>query len=108
MSEQNPFLTDNGELAVREQRPKLRRPPMYQVVLMNDDYTPMDFVVEILQLFFGLGREQSTRIMLSVHTSGKGVCGVYPKDVAETKVAQVNDYSRQHQHPLLCIMEEAG
>jgi len=106
MSEQ-PFSPGDGDLAVQEQRPKLKKPPLYQVVLLNDDYTPMEFVVEILEQFFGMDREKATRVMLSVHTAGKGVCGIYPKDIAETKVAQVNDYSRQHQHPLLCTMEEA-
>lgn len=105
MSEHDPLHGHDDDLAVEESRPKLKKPPMYQVVLLNDDYTPMEFVVEILQIFFNLGREDATRIMLNVHKQGKGVCGVYSKDVAETKVAQVNDYSRQHQHPLLCTLE---
>jgi len=74
---------------------------------MNDDYTPMEFVVEVLENFFGMDREKATRVMLHVHTRGKGVCGVFSRDVAETKVAQVNEYARHHQHPLLCAMEEA-
>lgn len=78
---------------------------MYKVVLINDDYTPMEFVVHILEAFFGLSRENATHIMLNVHTKGKGVCGVFPRDIAETKVAQVNEYSRQNEHPLLCTME---
>ena len=94
-------------LATEADKPKLKRPPLYKVVLLNDDYTPMDFVVEVLQVFFGMDRHKSTQIMLSVHTSGKGVCGIYTHDIAETKVSQVNDYSREHQHPLLCVMEEA-
>lgn len=85
----------------------LDRPPMYQVVLLNDDYTPMDFVVMVLELFFGMSRERATRIMLQVHTRGRGVCGVYTREVAETKVAQVNEFARSHQHPLLCTMERA-
>ena len=93
-------------LAVETARPKLKRPPMYRVVLLNDDYTPMDFVVHILQVFFGMGHEKATQVMLHVHTRGKGVCGVYTYDVAETKVGQVNSYSRRHEHPLLCTMEE--
>jgi ATP-dependent Clp protease adaptor protein ClpS len=94
-------------LAIETAKPKLRRPPLYQVVLLNDDYTPMEFVVEILQVFFGMDRHKATQIMLHVHTRGKGVCGVYTHEIAETKVSQVNDYSREHQHPLLCTMEEA-
>jgi ATP-dependent Clp protease adaptor protein ClpS len=83
------------------------RPPLYTVVLLNDDFTPMDFVVEVLQVFFALNREKATQIMLHVHTRGKGVCGVYTREVAESKVTQVNEFSRMHQHPLLCSMEKA-
>ena len=92
----------NHDLAVEEARPKLKRPPLYQVVLLNDDFTPMEFVVEVLEKVFGMDRSRATRIMLEVHTRGKGVCGIYTYEIAETKVAQVNSYSRQHQHPLLC------
>ena len=101
----NERIEDHG-LVVEEARPKLRRPSMYRVVLLNDDYTPMDFVVEILEKFFGMDRTSATRIMLEVHTQGKGTAGVYTYEVAETRVAQVNGYSRQNQHPLLCTMEE--
>lgn len=94
-------------LAVEEARPEVARPPLYQVVLLNDDYTPMDFVVEVLQVFFGMDGERATQVMLHVHTRGKGVCGVYTREVAETKVQQVNEFSRTHQHPLLCSMEKA-
>lgn len=94
-------------LAVEEARPEVVRPPLYQVVLLNDDYTPMDFVVEVLQVFFGLNIERATQVMLHVHTRGKGVCGVYTREVAETKVQQVNEFARAHQHPLLCSMEKA-
>lgn len=94
-------------LAVETSRPQLKPPPQFKVVILNDDYTPMEFVVEVLERFFGMDRERATRVMLHVHTRGRGVCGVYTRDVAETKVAQVNDYARQHQHPLLCTMEEA-
>jgi len=80
---------------------------MFQVVLLNDDFTPMEFVVSVLQKFFGMGREQATQIMLKVHRDGRGVCGVFPRDIAATKVEQVSSYSRQHQHPLQCVMEEA-
>lgn len=96
----------SDELTVEEVKPKLKRPPLYKVVLLNDDYTPMEFVVEVLQVFFGMDRQKATQIMLHVHTRGKGVCGVYTHDIAETKVMQVNNYSREHQHPLLCVMEE--
>lgn len=98
---------DDGGLALDEAQPKLKKPPMYKVVLINDDYTPMEFVVEILEQFFGMNREQATQVMLHVHTKGKGVCGVFSRDIAETKVSQVTDYARTHQHPLLCTMEEA-
>ncbi len=79
---------------------------MYRVLLLNDDFTPMDFVVIVLEKFFALSREQSTRIMLKVHTEGRGVCGVYPVDVAATKVEQVSAFAHQHEHPLACVMEE--
>lgn len=85
---------------------KLKPPPMYKVILLNDDYTPMEFVVDVLQKFFSLSREAAMQIMLKVHKEGMGVCGVYPKDVATTKVQQVVSYSRKHQHPLQCVMEE--
>ena len=97
-------IPDDG-VAVEEAKPKLKKPPMYKVILLNDDYTPMDFVIHILETFFGMNREKATHIMLNVHTKGKGICGVYTRDIAETKVAQVNDYSRQNQHPLLCTLE---
>ena len=82
-------------------------PPMYQVVLLNDDFTPMEFVVGVLQKFFSMDREKATQVMLKVHRDGRGVCGVFPRDVAATKVEQVSSYSRQNQHPLQCVMEEA-
>ncbi|MEX0950646.1 MAG: ATP-dependent Clp protease adapter ClpS [Gammaproteobacteria bacterium] len=94
-------------LALQEAKPRLRRPPLYKVVLVNDDFTPMDFVVHILEQFFNLDRESATRVMLEVHTRGKGVCGIFTHEIAETKVSQVNSYSREHQHPLLCTMEKA-
>ena len=92
---------------LEKQESRLKPPPMYQVVLLNDDYTPMEFVVSVLQKFFGMGREKATQVMLKVHREGRGVCGVFPRDVAATKVEQVSSYSRQHQHPLQCVMEEA-
>ncbi|SEP71535.1 ATP-dependent Clp protease adaptor protein ClpS [Ectothiorhodospira magna] len=97
----------NPGLVVEPARPQLQQPPQYKVMLLNDDYTPMEFVVQVLEVFFAMDREKATRVMLHVHTRGKGVCGIYTRDIAETKVAQVNDYSREHQHPLLCAMEEA-
>jgi len=106
MSEEEKRGHDDG-LALQEAKPKLKRPPMYKVVLINDDYTPMDFVIEVLEKFFTMNREQATQVMLHVHTRGKGVCGTYTRDIAETKVAQVNEHSRNNEHPLLCSMEEA-
>jgi ATP-dependent Clp protease adaptor protein ClpS len=97
----------DGDLAVEQARPKLKRPPLYKVLLLNDDYTPMEFVVHVLEHFFAMNREKATQVMLHVHTRGMGVCGVFSKDVAETKVAQVNDHARANQHPLLCTLEEA-
>jgi ATP-dependent Clp protease adaptor protein ClpS len=92
---------------VAEATPKTKVPPLYRVVLINDDYTPMEFVVDVLERFFGMNRTNATRIMLEVHTRGKGVCGVFTYEIAETKVAQVTGYSRDHQHPLMCTLEQA-
>ena len=94
-----------GDIAVQAAKPELKRPPMYCVVLMNDDYTPMDFVIEILQQYFALNLDQATQVMLTVHYEGKGVAGVYPRDIAETKANQVNNYARSQSHPLLCQIE---
>ena len=105
MSEDN--LGPERGLVVEEAKPQLKRPPLYQVILLNDDFTPMEFVVDVLERIFGMERTKATRVMLEVHTRGKGVCGVYTYEIAETKVAQVTTYARQHQHPLLCTMEEA-
>ena len=88
-------------------RPKTKKPSMYKVLLLNDDYTPMEFVVHVLEHFFNLHSEAATRVMLQVHTQGKGVCGTYTREIAETKVAHVNEYSRDNHHPLLCTMEYA-
>ena len=93
-------------LGVKE-RAKSERPPRFKVILYNDDYTPMEFVVHVLETFFRMDREKATQVMLHVHTRGVGVCGVFTREVAETKVTQVNDFSRSHQHPLMCTMEEA-
>lgn len=86
-------------------KPKLKEPPMYKVILLNDDYTPMEFVVEVLQMFFGMNREKATQVMLAVHTTGKATCGIFTKDVAETKSAQVNQYAQDNQHPLVSDIE---
>lgn len=95
---------DDG-LAVQAEKPKLKRPPLYKVIILNDDYTPMEFVVETLEKFFSMDREKATRVMLVVHTEGKATCGIYSRDVAETKAAQVNQYARDNEHPLLCEIE---
>jgi ATP-dependent Clp protease adaptor protein ClpS len=95
---------DDSVLEAKKAKAKL--PPMYKVLLLNDDYTPMEFVVLVLQKFFGMTRERATQVMLKVHREGMGVCGVYPHDVASTKVQQVAGYARKHQHPLQCVMEE--
>jgi len=107
MSDFEPFKDHEGNTALQETRPQLKRPPLYKVILLNDDFTPMDFVVEILTHFFNMSEEKATQVMLQVHTQGIGVCGTYTKDVAETKVHIVNEYSREHHHPLMCAMEEA-
>jgi len=105
MSKQTDNHDDDG-LALQEAKPKLKRPPQYKVLLLNDDYTPMEFVVHILEDFFSMNREKATQVMLNVHTKGMGVCGVYSRDIAETKVELVNTYARESQHPLKCAMEE--
>ncbi|MFG0382482.1 ATP-dependent Clp protease adapter ClpS [Pseudomonas sp. zbq_18] len=97
---------DSSGLAVQEAKPALQAPPMYKVLMFNDDYTPMDFVVEVLEVFFGMNREQATKVMLTVHTEGKAVCGLFTRDIAETKAMQVNQYARDSQHPLLCEIEK--
>ncbi|GMQ97087.1 MAG: ATP-dependent Clp protease adapter ClpS [Gammaproteobacteria bacterium] len=106
MTEYLPDRNDDG-LLVEQAKPKLKQPPMFKVVLINDDYTPMEFVVRILEQFFSMDRPKATQVMLHVHARGKGICGVFTKEIAETKVIQVNEFSRQNQHPLLCAMEEA-
>jgi|TARA_B100000809_G_C15037430_1_gene494274 ATP-dependent Clp protease adaptor protein ClpS len=105
MSEKiNEYFDD--ELAIQEAEPTTKQPSLYKVILVNDDFTPMEFVVHILELFFSIDRENATRIMLEVHTSGKGICGLFTREIAETKVSLVNDYSQESQHPLLCTMEK--
>jgi ATP-dependent Clp protease adaptor protein ClpS len=91
---------------VTKTRPKTKKPSLYKVLLLNDDYTPMEFVVHVLERYFSKGREEATRIMLHVHHKGVGICGVFTYEIAETKVTQVMDFSRQHDHPLQCTMEK--
>ncbi|WP_369415120.1 ATP-dependent Clp protease adapter ClpS [Acuticoccus kalidii] len=98
--------TDAGTLVITRPKPKTKRPNMYRVLLLNDDYTPMEFVVHVLERFFQKSREEATRVMLHVHHHGVGECGVYTYEVAETKVTQVMDFARKHQHPLQCVMEK--
>ena len=103
-----------GRMASRKQqdsvleaeRTKLQPPKLYRVLLLNDDYTPMEFVVIVLQRFFSMDQERATQVMLQVHREGAGVCGVFPRDLAATKVEQVGSFARQHEHPLACVMEE--
>lgn len=95
----------NDDLDIETAMPKLEEPPLYQVILLNDDYTPMDFVVEVLEVFFYMDREKATQIMLTVHTEGEAVCGVYSFDIAETKMAQVKECARENEHPLMCTIK---
>lgn len=104
-SQDEPDHHDN--LMVVPEKPALKRPSMYQVVMLNDDYTPMHFVVEVLTKFFSMNEEKATQVMLTVHQQGKAVCGVFSRDVAESKVAQVNQYSAECDHPLLCELQKA-
>ena len=100
---------DDGDArigVVTKTKAKTKRPNAYRVLLLNDDYTPMEFVVHVLERFFNKGREEATRIMLHVHQKGVGICGVYTYEIAETKVAQVIEFARRHQHPLQCTMEK--
>lgn len=98
-----PFQDDN--LVLETVKPRIKPPRRYQVVLLNDDFTPMDFVVDVLTRFFVMDMEKANAVMMTVHTQGKGVCGVFSKEIAEMKVMQVNNYAREHQHPLQCQME---
>jgi ATP-dependent Clp protease adaptor protein ClpS len=101
-----PDQQDNeGGLATATAKPALKRPPMYKVILLNDDYTPMEFVVHVLEVFFGMNREKATQIMLTVHTAGTRVVGIFPRDIAETKSEQVNQYAQENQHPLISTIE---
>ena len=102
-----PHGNNDSGLTVQEAKPKLKRPPLYRVMILNDDFTPMEFVVHVLEYFFVMDREKAVRVMLQVHTQGSGVCGVYSREIAETKVSQVNDYSRDNNHPLLAFVATA-
>jgi ATP-dependent Clp protease adaptor protein ClpS len=106
-SKERPDGDPQRGVAVAEAEPKVRQPPLFRVLLLNDDYTPMEFVVDILERFFAMNRNQATRVMLEVHTRGTGVCGAFTYEIAETKVAQVISYARENQHPLMCTMEDA-
>ncbi|MDO6565233.1 ATP-dependent Clp protease adapter ClpS [Amphritea sp. 1_MG-2023] len=108
LSDDSDDFSDHGDTGVVTEtaKPELKRPSMYRVVLLNDDYTPMDFVIQVLMGFFGMNQEKATQVMLAVHTKGKGVCGVFTRDVAETKANQVNQCARENQHPLLCEVEK--
>lgn len=98
--------SDSEAVILMQEKIKQKSPPMYKILLLNDDFTPMEFVIEVLKIFFSMNQEQATRIMLKVHTEGVGVCGVYPSDIANTKVSQVVEFARINQHPLRCVMEE--
>jgi ATP-dependent Clp protease adaptor protein ClpS len=102
----SPDRGDPGTGVVLQDKPKTKKPSMYKVLMLNDDYTPMEFVVHVLERFFGKSREEATTIMLHVHRRGVGVCGVFTYEIAETKVTQVMDFARRHQHPLQCILEK--
>jgi len=99
---------DDGDLAVAPAKPQLKKPPLYRVILLNDDYTQMEFVVQVLEQFFGMGREKATQVMLAVHTQGKGVCAICLQDIAHTKASQVTQCARDSGHPLLCEVEPSS
>jgi ATP-dependent Clp protease adaptor protein ClpS len=103
---QRPVPDDPDQGVATRPRTKLKRPSLYRVLLLNDDYTPMEFVVHVIERFFNKGREEATRIMLHVHHHGVGECGIFTYEVAETKVTQVMDFARKNQHPLQCVMEK--
>ena len=98
----------SNNIELEEAQPKLKKPSLYRVIMLNDDYTPMEFVVEVLKKFFGMNVTQATQLMLTIHKTGSGMCGVFTREVAETKVATVIDYARQNQHPLMCTMRLAN
>ncbi len=103
----NPSGNDGlGTAVIAKTKPQVKRPPLYRVLLLNDDYTPMEFVIHVLERFFNKSRDEATQIMLHVHHNGVGECGTYTYEVAETKVTQVMDFAKKHQHPLQCVMEK--
>jgi len=101
-----PNGSDDSGLAVHEAKPKLKRPPLYKVMILNDDFTPMEFVVHILEAIFGMSMEEATNVMLMVHQKGVGVCGVFTYEIAESKVTETIDYARKNEHPLQCTLEK--
>ena len=105
-SEEDVNLEKAGDVAVAPSKPKMSPPSLYQVILMNDDFTTMDFVVDVLKRYFGLSEEVAAQVMILVHKTGQAVCGVYSKDIAETKAEHVNDYAKESGHPLLCIVKK--
>ena len=107
LSEDDPESDQDRDIGIVEapDKPELKRPSMYKVIMLNDDYTPMEFVTHVLEAFFDMTREKATQIMLVVHTTGSAVCGIYPKDIAETKSEQVNRYAQENQHPLMLTVE---
>jgi len=102
-----PDLEQGDDHAVATARPRLQRPPLHKVIMLNDDFTPMEFVIHVLEIFFDMDAEKATQIMLTVHTKGAAVCGLYPKDIAETKAEYVMEYAKEHQHPLMCQVDKA-
>ena len=106
MSSKDSNISSNDTGTVIEEKIEIKKPSFYQVLIMNDDYTPMEFVILVLERFFKKSRAEATQIMLHVHQKGMGVCGLYPYDIAETKIVQVMDYAKKNQHPLQCTMEK--
>lgn len=100
------YSWENQSLAIEEAFQELKEPSMYKVLIINDDFTPMDFVVDVLVKFFKMTLDRATEVMMQVHTRGKGVCGIYSHEIAETKTNQVNSYAKKHKHPLLCVLEQ--
>ena len=103
--DQSPNNPSNSTGVIEKIKPKTKKPSMYKVIMLNDDYTPMEFVVHVLESFFSMDRQQATKVMLEVHSKGKGVCGIFPYDLAETKATQVVEYARNNEHPLICTVE---
>ena len=106
MANQEDLVKEKSVRVITKRKQKTKRPPLYKVILLNDDFTPMEFVVYILINFFNMDSSKATYLMLQIHNFGKGICGVFSKEIAETKVESVNRYAREHKHPLLCVMEE--